>query len=424
MPDNREAMNSPTTPDVIRLLRWDIFCQVIDNYGDLGVCWRLCADLAGRGHQVRLWVDDPSALTWMAPGAMEGEVANVQVQPWKAANTPADLAGLDIAHVWVEAFGCNIPEAFVGYWANEVAPPTAGLEPPCWINLEYLSAESYVERSHGLPSPVMHGPASGWIKHFYYPGFEAVTGGLIREPWLDQQQLEFDRDAWLAGMGIHAPGETLISLFCYEPPALRDWLLDLSRGPHKTRMLVTAGRAAAWVISCLESWTDPTSSIFDVATLSERQPNTPALPRHITFGSLTLNFLPHLTQLDFDRLLWSCDLNLVRGEDSLVRAIWARAPFLWQIYEQSDLAHVNKLMAFLRVTQTDDDLISRHLWWNNIDERLGRPIEPKQAVDIVTEASSEHWKTWATTLGHRLCQQEDLVSALLRFVASRHTQKQ
>ena len=47
---------------------WDIFCKVIDNYGDMGVCWRLAADLASRAHRVRLWVDDLAALSWMAPG--------------------------------------------------------------------------------------------------------------------------------------------------------------------------------------------------------------------------------------------------------------------------------------------------------------------------------------------------------------------
>ena len=36
----------------------DLFCRVVDNYGDLGVCWRLARQLAGEhGVAVRLWVD-------------------------------------------------------------------------------------------------------------------------------------------------------------------------------------------------------------------------------------------------------------------------------------------------------------------------------------------------------------------------------
>ena len=58
---------------------WDIFCKVIDNHGDIGVCWRLATQLAARGHEVRLWVDDAAALDWMAPGGHD----RVQVLAWK-----------------------------------------------------------------------------------------------------------------------------------------------------------------------------------------------------------------------------------------------------------------------------------------------------------------------------------------------------
>lgn len=47
-----EASSSPPS----RL--WDIFCSVVDNYGDIGVCWRLAVNLAQRGQRVRLWIDD------------------------------------------------------------------------------------------------------------------------------------------------------------------------------------------------------------------------------------------------------------------------------------------------------------------------------------------------------------------------------
>ena len=46
-------------------MQWDVFVRVIDNYGDVGVCWRLACGLAARGEQVRLWLDDLTALDWM-----------------------------------------------------------------------------------------------------------------------------------------------------------------------------------------------------------------------------------------------------------------------------------------------------------------------------------------------------------------------
>ena len=65
---------------------WDVFCRVIDNHGDLGVCVRLARQLAQRGIQVRLWVDDARALTWMAPDLAQGTDAGVRVVDWSAAS--------------------------------------------------------------------------------------------------------------------------------------------------------------------------------------------------------------------------------------------------------------------------------------------------------------------------------------------------
>ena len=102
---------------------WDIFCQVIDNFGDIGVCWRLAADLAGRGHGVRLWVDDGSALRWMAPGAREGKWANVQALDWRQSHDPHFLAQAQLApaDVWIEGFGCNIAPEFIAARARSIS---------------------------------------------------------------------------------------------------------------------------------------------------------------------------------------------------------------------------------------------------------------------------------------------------------------
>ena len=116
---------------------WDIFCAVVDNHGDLGVCWRLSRQLRERGVRVRLWVDDATALAWMAPGATEGRMSGIEVRPWQQASDAATLNALPPADVWVEAFGCELPTAFVGHFVARVSggasePPG---RPPAWINL-------------------------------------------------------------------------------------------------------------------------------------------------------------------------------------------------------------------------------------------------------------------------------------------------
>jgi uncharacterized repeat protein (TIGR03837 family) len=347
-------------------MRWDIFCKVIDNHGDVGVCWRLAVGLATAGDTVRLWIDDANALAWMAPQGCPG----VEVHPWGASTDaePADAV--------IEAFGCEPEPAFVAALARKAQ--RTGRQPP-WINLEYLSAEAWVERCHALPSPVLSGPGTGLVKRFFYPGFTPRTGGLLREPALLQEQAAFDRAAWLRARGIPFAGERLVSLFCYEPPALPDLLRRLAAAPVPTRLLVTAGRAAAAVRAGLDG---------GLAT-----------------GSLAIDWLPLMPQPDFDRLLWSCDLNFVRGEDSLVRALWAGQPLAWNIYPQADAAHEAKLQAFLDWMEAPASLRVLHAAWN------GGGALP-EVLDL------GNWRSAVMAARDRLLAQPDLVSQLRAFVAA------
>jgi uncharacterized repeat protein (TIGR03837 family) len=343
---------------------WDLFCRVIDNWGDIGVCWRLAADLRARGNQVRLWVDDPSALEWMAPGAQG-------VARWDA-----HTAWPEPGDVVVEAFGCDPPAAFIERMA-------ARADPPVWINLEYLSAEPYVLRSHGLRSP-QQGAGRGLNKFFFYPGWVAGTGGLLREPGLAERQARFDAPAWLAAQGIvPLPGEQRVSLFCYRNPALPALLAALRERP--TLLLITAGLATEQVRDALG---DATRA-----------------------GSLRVAFLPRLSQVDFDHLLWASDVNLVRGEDSFVRAHWAQRPFVWQAYPQPDDAHAAKLAA----------------WHATLAQALG-PLPPGQEAlglawnglaDAGTLAWPADWGAWQAQARDRSAPWhagDDLVTRLEAFV--------
>jgi uncharacterized repeat protein (TIGR03837 family) len=346
-------------------LRWDIFCQVIDNYGDIGICWRLARQLAARGHSVRLWLDDARALGWMAPQGCPG----VTVLPWKEPLTlPNELAPGDVL---IEAFGCTVPDIFVQRYVDW---RTTDQLPAAWLNLEYLSAERYVERSHALPSPVMSGPGRGLTKHFFYPGFTPRTGGLLRETDLLQRQQRFERAAWLQSLGVDAAAHRpLVSLFCYEPAALPELLQQLAA--QRATLLVTPGRAAAAVQAC-------------------------ALPK-----GLNLHDVPWLTQDDYDHLLWACDLNFVRGEDSVVRALWSGKPFVWHIYPQQDQAHHLKLEALLEWMSAPPSLRAAHRTWNGVN------AQPWPTPELTA------WGEAAKAARQRLLAQPDLLTQLLDFVA-------
>ena len=387
-------MTSHPTEAPCPALRWDVFCRVIDNFGDIGVCWRLCADLARRGHTVRLWVDDASALQWMAPGALAQRVPGLTVHAWSDsadAQTLAELTKQPPADVWVEGFGCEIAPEFIAACAYSTgASGLKHVKIPVWINLEYLSSEGYVERVHGLPSPVMSGPAKGWTKYFYYPGFTPRTGGLLREADLAERQSRFDRDAWLHTLGIAPqPQERLVSLFCYEPPALELLLGQLAALPGSTRLLVTPGRAQAALNQAIEN-------------------KMRLQPSWNVRKALSFLNLPLLNQPDFDHLLWACDLNCVRGEDSLVRALWAGKPLLWQIYPQSDTAHHDKLEAFLEMLGANATLRRWHRLWNGVE--APRPEDALQPSDLA------NWQQTARGARARLMEMPDLTQALVDFV--------
>jgi uncharacterized repeat protein (TIGR03837 family) len=358
-------------------MHWDIFCRVIDNHGDLGVCWRLSANLASRGHHIRLWVDDPSALTWMAPHAhlndqgwarLQTENGHIEVRPWTAPLNDASAP----SEVWIEAFGCELPDHFVQH-ASQTAVQHAGQSDPVWVNLEYLSAESYVERSHKLPSPVMSGPLKGRTKWFFYPGFTEKTGGLIREPQVSEKVVQ-----------VAKPFPERTSLFCYEPAALGEalQLKSLNTPPHQWQ--VAHGRGA---------------QAFDLALAQIAHSGQEKPPQ--------FEKLPPVTQHEFDSLLSRCDLNFVRGEDSLVRALWAGKAFIWHIYPQDDGAHGPKLEAFLDWLQAPPSLRLFHLKWNGLSQAA------------LPEVDLPLWQACVLSARARLMTQMDLVSQLLQFVAEK-----
>ena len=344
---------------------WDVFCRVVDNFGDIGVCWRLARELAARGERVRLSVDDAGALGWMAPGGARG----VDVVPWN------DAQSLEPGDVVIEAFGCDPPQAFIARMKRA--------RPPVWINLEYLSAERQAERNHGLPSPQLSGPAAGLTKWFYYPGFTAASGGVIREQGLCAEQAAFDRARWLGSLGLDVrPGERIVTLFCYDNAAVPALLHALAGQP--TLLLTAPDKAARQVHDALDE--------------SQR------------VDRLRAHRLPYLSQDDFDRLLWASELNFVRGEDSFVRAQLAGRPFVWHAYPQDDGAHAAKLDAFLALYLQDappelgQAVRGLSAAWNGLG-----PWPHRVPLDVGWAAHAAHWQSV-------LFAQPDLVTRLLGFV--------
>ncbi len=371
--------------------RWDIFCRVVDNFGDIGVCWRLARSLAHEhGFRVRLWVDDPAAFGRLCPQAMECDppwrIDAVEVHPWIEL-----FPDVVPARVVIEAFACDPPEAYVEAMAR--CDPR-----PLWINLEYLSAEAWVAGCHLLASP--H-PRLPLVKRFFLPGFSAQTGGLLRERGLLSERDRYRREEgargrFLAQLGLGTmPADTLlVSLFAYGQADLPELMERWSRESGPVLLLVPEGRI-----------------VTDVARYFGR--STLSAGSRIEREGLTVMVRPFTDQAGYDRLLWSCDVNFVRGEDSFVRAQWAARPFVWQIYAQELDAHRVKLEAFMDgyCDALDPDAASalRRFWraWNGEES----PAAAWPAFAAALPVLDRHASNWC----ERIAQSEELASVLARF---------
>lgn len=294
----------------------DIFCRVVDNYGDIGVSWRLARQLANEFDiSVRLWVDDLESFTRLCPEADAGldiqRCRKVEVRLWGetlSEAVPADLV--------IETFSCKLPEPYLAKMSAAQA----------WLNLEYLSAEDWVEGCHKLPSP-----RPPLTRYFFFPGFTKKTGGLILERDLLARRDAFFKDsaqqrAFWQSIGMDMPSaDTLkISLFAYENAALEGLFYAWAESERPVLCLVPEGRILPQVVNYFGEG-----------------------GRRYVRGNLQVVVLPFVEQEKYDELLWACDINFVRGEDSCVRAQWAGKPFVWQIYPQHDEVHWLKLNAFL-----------------------------------------------------------------------------
>ncbi|MDK2122614.1 elongation factor P maturation arginine rhamnosyltransferase EarP [Parachitinimonas caeni] len=375
-------------------LHFTIFCKVVDNFGDIGICWRLARQLHSEHNaSVSLWVDDLTSFQAIAP-AIDCQQARQLLAGVEVVHWPDELVEFESdSNVIIESFACELPKAVVGWMVRQTKKPV-------WINLEYLTAESWIDGCHALASLQ---PAQALQKFFFFPGFSSASGGLLRERDLPGRRRSFQTGnqapAFLQQWGIaRQMDELLISLFCYDYAKVEDLLNCLREGENAVRCIVPAGKMVPAVCRFLE---------LD-------QPDMRAIYRR---GALSIQFIPFLNVQAYDELLWSCDLNFVRGEDSWIRAQWAAVPLIWQPYRQDDGAHLEKLDAFMQryCAQLPDEVAQ---CWQAIS-RAWSGDEPLQEVwrDFirVIKPLRIHAAHWAD----QLAQQPDLASNLVNFCQSR-----
>ena len=376
-------------------LRWDIFCRVVDNLGDAAICWRLARQLANEySLAVRLWIDQPQALRRLVPGARPGQMQDrVSIESWRDDDPRLSLPEPEqLADVVIAGFECELPAGYRHAMTSRR---------PVWINLDYLSAQAWVDTHHGLPSP----KSDGLTEYFFFPGFTSESGGLLREVDLIDRCERFDRDPsaridFLRSLGIDArPGERFMSLFCYPDSPVAE-LIDGLKAIEGQASAAT-GTPENWQLLIPEGI---------APELSVRR---------------GVRRVPFVSQTDYDRLLWSCDLNWVRGEDSLVRALWSGRPLIWQAYRQIGEAHRPKLEAMIDRWLKDAELPDpaatawrkAHTAWNTAPDPASRALITAALPPTLEQlpaiaAGARRWRT--AQIG-----QSDLARRLVAFTAGK-----
>lgn len=373
-----------------------LFCKVVDNYGDIGICWRLAQQLHGEhGLAVTLWVDDLHSFQRLLPSVdidcAQQHRQGITIIHWS--DQDGCFRPSAVADLVVEFFGCEIPPGYISAMA-------ACEFPPVWLNLEGLSAEGWVEGCHSLPSPHPQLPLT---KYFFFPGFTARTGGLLKEADVQQRRTRFQSEAeaastFLTNLGV-SPEEMhalKISLFCYPDAPVTDLFGAWQRGVEAITCLVPEGVAEAAVKAFLQQ--------------------KPVAGAVACRGQLTVRVVPFLPQSDYDRLLWSCDVNFVRGEDSFVRAQWAGKPFIWQLYPQAENLHHVKLRAFLQRYAHDLDAVNQlSLQWNSVGLDGGDAASQWDRSWTCFMKDRHHIVATTTVWEAEMRRNGDLASNLLQF---------
>lgn len=301
----------------------DIFCEIIDNYGDIGVVYRFAKEMKRvyKDIEVRVILNRVDELLKINKKAVDIDFQEIDgITYIKEKELKKGLKKYGVSDIIVEAFGCEIFEEYI-----KLAKEKSKL----WINLEYLSGEKWIEDFHLQTSLI---DSVTLKKIFYMPGFSKNSGGIIiDEDFLKRKENgEKNREEILNKFfkDIDFKNKKVGSIFSYEKNF--ENLLEELRGREEEFVLLLMG--------------EKTHESFD--KLLEKK-HIESFGNLIKYDKITLKKVEFLSQEEYEEVISVCDFNFTRGEDSIVRAILLGKPFLWHIYLQEEKAHMDKLNAFI-----------------------------------------------------------------------------
>lgn len=289
-----------------------VLCKVVDNFGDIGVAWRMArrfTELDSR-LKVNLIIDGLSAFSKIENSVNLNKnfqiIKTVCVCDWNdydfCYNYFSENGGQKILFI-IECFQCGRPQ-----WLEKILFEDKLKKTVHILMIDYLTAEKYAEDFHKLQSLTR---SANVQKINFMPGFTNKTGGLIIE------------NDWKKLPKRNKNGNVLF--FVYE----KNWDGIAKSIIENLSCKVTAAGGAG----------------FDSVKKSFKK-----LLGNDDFN-LRFKELPFCNQQEWDFLLKSCSFLFIRGEESLSRACLSGIPFVWHAYVQSEEYQIVKVNALLKIMQ-------------------------------------------------------------------------
>ena len=301
----------------------DIFCEVIDNYGDIGVIYRLAKELKRVYGKVRIRIilNKLEELLKINPKAKDLNYQEIDdIIYIKKYFLKKELKKLGVSDIIIEAFGCDIFKDYI-----DIAKEKSKL----WINLEYLSGEKWIEDFHLKESLI---DSKSLKKIFYMPGFTNESGGIIvDETFIERKNYsKINKYKILEKYfpKISFKDKIVGTIFSYEKN-FENLLIELNKMNKDTVLFLMGDKTQESISKILKN------------NLIENFGN------FIKYDKIIIKNMNFLSQEDYEELISASDFNFTRGEDSIIRALVLGKPFLWHIYLQEDRVHMDKLNAFI-----------------------------------------------------------------------------
>lgn len=300
----------------------DIFCEIIDNFGDIGVVYRISKELKKIFQNVRIRIvlnriEEFKAINKKVKDTDYQEIDGLICVTEKYVKDNIKTFG--VSDVFIEAFGCNVPEEYV-----KQAKENSKL----WINLEYLSGEKWIEDFHLCQSLI---DSKILKKIFFMPGFSEKSGGVIIDSgFLERMKYgKENRDEVFKKYfkDLDLKDKFIGTVFSYEKNF--ENLLETLKNYEKETVLLLMGEK-----------TQKSFSEILKKNLTEDYGNI------VKYGKITMVYSGFFSQEEYEEIISASDFNFTRGEDSFVRGIVLGKPFMWHIYLQEEKAHMDKIKAF------------------------------------------------------------------------------